>query len=410
MLQASKNSNTIQTTILNGTGFSMQVVESIAGVAEEWDNILEGNNTLLSSAYLMALELYPPFGMAFRYLVLRDLQGCGVGVAYFQIQHFNAANSLNEADDKKSPWLIGSLQKYVKDIVARNVVFNTFVFGNLLLTGENAFYFRKNIMPDDQIINLMTAAAESLQLTLNSAGIQCNVCLMKDFKAIEPNQTRNLLSKKNFHEFCVQPCMMMSIQDEWLSFDDYLGSLHSKYRVRAKRAFKKRQELSCRELGQDEILLYQNQIHDLYMNVAQNAGFNTVNLHVGYFYGLKKYLGDKFQLFAYFRGNVIKAFYTIIHNGHELEAHFLGYDKKENAISQIYLNSLFDIIQHAIEGRFSQINFSRTALEIKSSVGAVPLDMYCYMKHRSHIPNKFIKPIIDYLNPDFDWQPRRPFK
>ncbi|HNG06468.1 MAG TPA: hypothetical protein PKU98_08205, partial [Saprospiraceae bacterium] len=100
----------------------MQVVESIAGVAEEWDNILEGNNTLLSSAYLMALELYPPFGMAFRYLVLRDLQGCGVGVAYFQIQHFNAANSLNEADDKKSPWLIGSLQKYVKDIVARNVV------------------------------------------------------------------------------------------------------------------------------------------------------------------------------------------------------------------------------------------------------------------------------------------------
>ena len=72
MLQASKNSNTIQTTILNGTGFSMQVVESIAGVAEEWDNILEGNNTLLSSAYLMALELYPPFGMAFRYLVFKQ--------------------------------------------------------------------------------------------------------------------------------------------------------------------------------------------------------------------------------------------------------------------------------------------------------------------------------------------------
>ncbi len=293
MIQASKNSNTIQTTILNGTSFSMQVVESIAGVAEEWDNILEGNNTLLSSAYLMALEQYPPFGMAFRYLVLRDPQGCGVGVAYFQIQHFNAANSLNVADDKKSPWLIGSLQKYVKDIVARNVVFNTFVFGNLLLTGENAFYFRKNIMPDDQLIKLMTAAAETLQQTLNSAGIQCNVCLMKDFKAIEPNQTRNLLSEKNFHEFCVQPCMMMSIQDVWLSFDDYLGSLHSKYRVRAKRAFKKRQELSCRELGQDEILLYQNQIHDLYMNVAQNAGFNTVNLHVGYFYGLKKYLATK---------------------------------------------------------------------------------------------------------------------
>jgi hypothetical protein len=89
---------------------------------------------------------------------------------------------------------------------------------------------------------------------------------------------------------------------------------------------------------------------------------------------------------------------------------FLGYNKEENLHSQLYLNTLFDIIKQGIESKFSKINFSRTALEIKSSVGAVPQEMCCYMKHRSNFSNKFIRPILDYLNPEIEWVPRHPFK
>lgn len=393
----------------DGIQYHMEIYESIFDASALWDEVLNGRNTLLSSDYLKALERFPPVGMKFRYLLLRDAINKPVGIVYFQIQHFNAAQSLNEAENNGSPWFIGSLQKFFKGVVAKTVVFNTFVCGNLLLTGENGYFF-SNSISDDEILTVVSAASEKVQQQLNEEGIQCNVCLMKDFKVHEQQPSGKVLGDKRFHEFTVQPCMMMYLNSSWVTFDDYLADLHSKYRMRAKRAFKKSSGLICTELKLEQIQKYQDDIHKKYLMVADNAGFNTVNLHPEYFYGLKKFLGERFRLFAYFREDKLQAFYTIIHNGHEVEAHFLGYDREENAKSQIYLNSLFDIVRLGIEGRFQQINFSRTALEIKSSVGAVPQEMYCYMKHRSNISNKFIKPVIDYLNPDFSWTPRHPFK
>ena len=44
---------------------------------------------------------------------------------------------------------------------------------------------------------------------------------------------------QGFHEFRFLPNMVMGMNPSWTSFEDYLADLQSKYRVRAKRAFKK---------------------------------------------------------------------------------------------------------------------------------------------------------------------------
>jgi hypothetical protein len=135
-----------------------------------------------------------------------------------------------------------------------------------------------------------------------------------------------------------------------------------------------------------------------------------VDLNEQYLAALKKDLGEHFQMFAYYLDGKLVAFYTTIQNHDELEAHFLGYEKALNHDYQLYLNILYDIVSLGIASKSKQIVFARTALEIKSSVGAVAHDLLCYLRHQNSVANKFVPTILDYLKPVEEWLPRHPFK
>ena len=204
--------------------------------------------------------------------------------------------------------------------------------------------------------------------------------------------------------------MILDIRPDWNTFEDYLAACQSKYRVRAKRAFKKGKLLQKEEFNLEQIIHYESQMYDLYRSVAENSGFNLINLNSSYLVALKKELPEAFRCFAYFLEGELVAFYTTISNGEELEAHFLGFDKNLNRNLQVYLNILYDLVRIGIEGGNRRVVFARTAMEIKSSVGAEAIDMYCYVRHRNSITNKLIHPLFDYLKPkDDEWTPRHPF-
>ena len=82
-----------------------------------------------------------------------------------------------------------------------------------------------------------------------------------------------------------------------------------------------------------------------------------------------------------------------------MDAHFLGVDNSFNRDYQVYLNILYDLVETAINGKAKHIDFARTALEIKSSVGAVAQDLLYFFKHRSTISSKFLQLVFDSLNP-----------
>ncbi|MEM9990948.1 MAG: 8-amino-7-oxononanoate synthase, partial [Bacteroidota bacterium] len=77
---------------------------------------------------------------------------------------------------------------------------------------------------------------------------------------------------------------------------------------------------------------------------------------------------------------------------------------------QLYLNMLYDIVRVGIENHMQEICMSRTALEIKSSVGAEPYDLYSYVRFSNSVVNKFSKSIFNYLDTEEDWVQRKPFK
>ena len=70
---------------------------------------------------------------------------------------------------------------------------------------------------------------------------------------------------------------------------------------------------------------------------------------------------------------------------------------------------LYNLVAFAIEKGLSKIHFGRTAEELKSTLGALPIDMKLYIRHRNKLSNQLLKPIISSINPS-EFELRNPFK
>ena len=93
-----------------------------------------------------------------------------------------------------------------------------------------------------------------------------------------------------------------------------------------------------------------------------------------------------------------------------METYFLGYDEAHQYPNQLYLNMLYDMLKFGIENRHETVVYARTAMEIKSSIGAKAKPMVVYMKHTNPFLNTILKQVFKLMNPLQDWEKRHPFK
>lgn len=144
------------------------------------------------------------------------------------------------------------------------------------------------------------------------------------------------------------------------------------------------------------------------MAVHSNARFRLAALTPEYFVKMKTQFPDEFKLTIYLLEGKIVAFRSGFENQGEYEAHFIGLDYSLNRDKCLYQRILYDFVNDAIQNQSKRLLLGRTAAEIKSTVGAVPHDLECYMRHRNSISNHIISPFIDYLKP-VEWIQRKPF-
>lgn len=395
-----------QTTELNKISLQNNialVISTNIEAAKDWSKIVANQPLFLQKSYLQAIEKCPPKDMQFAYLTFyKDNQPCGV--AYAQIFKFSTYESLKHHrsfNDSNAKFL--QLKKWV----AHQVAFHSIVCGNVLMTGEYGYSFNQAIAKETQF-DIVNEGLQKLRDLLVQKDINVAVILHKDY--FEDN--RQHTSKNDFGEFQIQPNMIIDLKEEWTKFDDYLNSMSSKYRVRARRAFKKIDGIEKRELTFEEVKLHQSTIYELYDSVVRSAGFNGITLSQNYFTNLKAHLAEAFKVIGYFREGQLIGFYTVFleKKRQSMESHFLGINHAENRHCQLYLNMLYDMINMGIYHRVKRIYFARTALEIKSSVGATPHEMYFYMQHQNPLLNRFTKPLFNLFNPQEAWTQRNPFK
>ncbi len=235
--------------------------------------------------------------------------------------------------------------------------------------------------------------------------------LLKDFfesDAIHNSET--VLKRNQFFKARVQPNMIFNKRESWASAEDYIAAFNKKYRRRFRTAKKKKVPIISRELDLESIKQHSKDLYQLYENVSDNAGVNSFKLHPNHFIELKSQLKDDFNLYGYFIDDVLVGFFTLIKNYNNLETYFLGYHPQLQHEHQMYLNMLFDMAAFGIEHNFENVVFARTAMEIKSSIGAKPHDMFIYLKHTNTlIANKILRNLVKFMNPVRDWDERHPF-
>lgn len=299
------------------------------------------------------------------------------------------------------------LKTSVRNFAFKNFASHVLFVGNNMLTGQNAFILASDIK---QSIALKTLhkAINQLKKNLKASGKKVHITSIKDFTATEIIPLQNEF--KNNYTFSTQPNMVFEIHKDWASEQDYIDALSKKYRDQYKRARKKADGIVKQKMSLADIKKYEDVIYDLYFHVAKNAPFNTFFLARNHFSFFKEIMKDDFLFYGYFLEEKLIGFNTLIKNGSAMDTYFLGYDETIQREKMLYLNMLYDMIAYSINHGFKEVVFARTALEIKSSVGAKPVKMYGLITHSNTLINHNIGRLFNYLEPKTDWQERNPFK
>jgi hypothetical protein len=373
--------------------FSTELILNADELPSNWNSIVAKKNILLSFGFLKALQESQPYNMQ-NYFVVYYKDEILIGGALLQYLDFKKHEIFN-----KSSFL--NLNNHTMRFFANSIL----IVGNNLVTGQNGFYFDLNYIANREAIKLLEESTKLVQSKIKKR----NLILFKDYEK-ELSEIIRINLPKDFNSFAVQPNMILKLKSTWKTFEDYLQDFTTKYRTRAKSAQKKLGEIEKRELTLDEIKHHQENLHLLYLNVANEANFNTFLLPKNHFYSLKKYLEDNFKVFAYFENDKILSFYTLFINHKDIDTYFLGYDKLHQKNKQLYLNMLFDLVNFGISEQKKNIIFGRTALEIKSTIGAKPQEIFGVVKHKNPFLNLILKKSISNLNPSKPWITRQPFK
>ncbi len=322
-----------------------------------------------------------------------------VGIVLTQFLFTEKLESFGERDQ--------CLKTSVRNFAFKNFASHVLFVGNNMLTGQNAFIFVSDIK---QSIALKTLhkAINQLKKNLKASGRKVHITSIKDFTATEIIPLQNEF--KNNYTFSTQPNMVFEIHKDWASEQDYIDALSKKYRDQYKRARKKADGIVKQKMSLADIKKYEDVIYDLYFHVAKNAPFNTFFLARNHFSFFKEIMKDDFLFYGYFLEEKLIGFNTLIKNGSAMDTYFLGYDETIQREKMLYLNMLYDMIAYSINHGFKEVVFARTALEIKSSVGAKPVKMYGLITHSNTLINHNIGRLFNYLEPKTDWQERNPFK
>ena len=75
----------------------------------------------------------------------------------------------------------------------------------------------------------------------------------------------------------------------------------------------------------------------------------------------------------------------------------------------MYHNILFEFIDLGISLKRREISFGRTAMEMKTTVGAIPVDYHAFIRLHNRVLNSIIRPFIPG-KAEVNWTPRSPFK
>jgi len=384
-------------------GFKTEWFSTAAEMFSEADVV--SANVFLSLPYLNALELGGPADAEFRYAVLKSGKKV-LGFYYFQLLPFRLSAMDEMIKDKPYRRLLQTVKSLLDAYLFRTSSMRKSVLlvsGNMCVSGDHGF-------SGDNRSAMADALPGLIQELLRSIGATHRVIAQVVKDAPESDDPIGaILKSRRFFRLDMDPVMKLRFPQGVSDMEGYKTALSSKYRVRMNQTKKRIEDCQWRDLSLSEMKRYRQDMQHLYSAVQDKAPLKIVQVDMDYLMALKKNLGDGMRCSALFLGDRMLAFTTGMQNGEEYEAHHIGLDYEENRTRSLYLNILFRYIEMAFDSGAESVCFGRTALEMKTTVGAVPVYYNAYMK----LSNGFLNGFVRCLLPDpapHNWIPRSPFR
>ena len=368
---------------------------------EIWTQLECENNLYFHRDFLKSIEINHS-EINFYYIILVDNSNKPIALASIQIVDFYLDTVKTNFEDfiRKIKNLLRKLY-----ILPNKKALKLLISGNTFVSGEHGIFITHSQDKKQVIKNLAKAI---LHFVNSNNSINIDAFLLKDF-VNESLFITDELKNYNYHPFSVEPNMILEINEDWISFEDYLNAIKTKFRVKAKKALQLSKEIIIKEVNDHNIENKLPQMTALYKKVVNNADFNLSHFNLESYKTLKSAFGEKYILKTYELDGKIVGFMSGMINQNSLDAHFVGLDYSLNRQYAIYQRMLYDYIQIAIAKKLKTLNFGRTASEIKSSVGAKPQDLTMYLRHKKGITNKIVKLFLQYIQPS-PFRQHFPFK
>jgi len=258
---------------------------------------------------------------------------------------------------------------------------NIRVMGSVLSSGDHAYRFDESISEIERQDLIKEAFA--LKVGEVESNVVPRTFIIKDHYSNVP-WSKRISGKSNWDKTWIDvefdPVMQIDLNPEWKNMEEYKSSLRKKSRAKLRRIDKKSSDLDLQELSFEEVNENADQLFKLYSQVYGRAGFKLGMLKKDDLIYLKKYWLKDFPVIGYYYENRLVGFQCGIVTDYSVEAFFVGFNLNENRVHSIYQRMLLEFIKQGIARGSMKVSLGRTALDIKSSLGASPQRLVCHMK------------------------------
>jgi hypothetical protein len=365
----------------------------------DWEAVAKDAVLYLHYDVLCALEDAMAGRMAFRYAVFFDTQFRLVGVACFQLLDLEDNGSDYGSAVRRLGAVIGSR-------IVRELKVSTLVCGNAFHCGDHGAHFVAGISAGEQR-RALELAMEQLRA---DERLDPKVAVLL-FKDLRPDQLEvaQVLEEKGYHPLAMDVNMVLDISPTWKDLDGYQAALTAKARTRVRSILGRSAGVEIRDLSAGEIQQEVSALQSLFDHVLARAPFLFGRLHVAVYARWKELLGDQLVFHGYYIDGRLVGFNAAFVLGDVLDAQFVGIDYARNPDHLLYQRMLLDLLEVALARGLHRINLGRTAEQAKSALGARPVGLLFYVKHRNRVANRIIGPFIRKVEPAA-FEQRWPFR
>lgn len=387
------------------SGFEFALADRVRLLSPDgWDAVIAGSSVFLRREVLEAIESSGPRAISPRYALIAE-QGRPVAAVAAQMISLGGDRLVGEraraasSDGKKS--LKAKAQEALKGLGrkgATSLKARVLVGGNLLAWGNHGIA----IAPGEDPARLWPAIAEAMYRIRAAEGLfeQTDYVLIKDVPAPQRAASESL-RRYGYRPVETDPDMLLEIPAGWRGYDDYLASLNSKYRKSARGILSDAESAGYVVESLTSCAGHEPRLHELYMNVHNRASVRPVTAPETYLPALGSALGsDRFRCSVLRRGNEVAGFVTTIKDGETAIGYYIGIDYAANEQAPVYLRLLHATVADAIALDCRRLSLGRTALEPKARLGARPLPLSVWVRHRVSLMNYLIRPLLGAIPHD----------